>query len=194
MTTATDPTTDPTPPVDPAPTDPTPPPAPTDPTPPTDPAADKDAEIAKWKEMARRHETQAKANKAAATELETLKKQSMTDQEKAVEAARQEARKEVLGEVGGKLAEAAIRVAGAGRNVDLDALLEGVDASKFLDDAGDPDTKAITAWMNRVAPKVDPTDPPPPGRRDLGQGPRGLPPKTTSDPLEDHLKSILGVE
>lgn len=160
MTTAPDPAPDPK--VDPAPdlaADPTP-----------DPAADTAAEIEKWKKLSRKHEDQAKANAAAAKELETLRQSSMTDQQKAVETAKAEARTEALREVGGKLAEASIRVAAAGRNVDVDALIEGIDASKFLDDAGDPDTKAITAWVDKVAPAGDDKAP---VKRDLGLGARG---------------------
>lgn len=104
---------------------------------------------------ARKHEDRAKANAAAARELEALRATSMTDQEKAVADAKAEARTETLREVGGKLADAAIRVAAAGRPVDVDALIEGIDATKFLDANGDPDTKAIGAWMDRVAPVAD---------------------------------------
>lgn len=126
------------------------------------------AEIEKWKKLSRKHEDQAKANAAAAKELETLRQKSMTDQEKAVDDAKTSTRQETLREVGGKLAEASIRVAAAGRNVDVDALVEGIDATKFLDDNGDPDTKAITAWVDRVAPVGDGK----PGKRDLGLGAR----------------------
>lgn len=141
MTTATDtpPTTEP-----PAP----PPPA-------QETADDWKAKYEETLKEARKHEDRAKLNASAARELEALKARSMTDQEKAVEAAKAEARTETLREVGGKLAEAAIRVAAAGRPVDVDALLEGVDAAKFLDTHGDPDVKAITAWMNKVAPVSD---------------------------------------
>lgn len=128
------------------------------------------AELENWKKLARKHEDRAKANAQAAKELEQLKQSSMNETEKAVAAAKAEARTEALREVGGKLAEASIRVAAAGRNVDVDALIEGIDASKFLDDAGDPDTKAITAWVDKVAPAGDDKAP---VRRDLGLGARG---------------------
>ena len=104
---------------------------------------------------ARKHEDRAKANSAAAKELEALRAKSMTDQEKAVADAKAEARAETLREVGGKLTEASIRVAAAGRPVDVDALIEGIDASRFLDANGDPDTKAIAAWLDKVSPVAD---------------------------------------
>lgn len=105
---------------------------------------------------ARKHEDRAKANATAAKELEALKAKSMSELELAVDAARKEGRAEATAEYGGRLAEASIRVAAAGRPVDVDALLEGIDASKFLDASGDPNTKAITAWMDKVAPLSDP--------------------------------------
>lgn len=176
--TTTDPAVDPK-------ADPAPDPA-TDPTP--DPAADTAAELEKWKKLSRKHEDQAKANAAAAKELETLRQKSMTDQEKAVDAAKAEARTETLREVGGKLAEASIRVAAAGRSVDVDALIEGIDATKFLDSDGNPDTKAITAWVDKVAPAGEGKPPP---RRDLGLGARGQQaPSASSDPLVRALTAL----
>lgn len=144
------------------------------------------AELTKWKDLARKHEDRAKTNAAAAKELDELKKSSMTEQQKAVETAKAEARADTLREVGGKLAEASIRVAAAGRSVDVDALIEGIDAAKFLDDAGDPDTKAITAWVDKVAPVSD--DKPNP-RRDLGLGARGAQ-QESGDPAQAFAKFI----
>lgn len=154
--------------------------------------ADTAAELENWKKLARKHEDRAKANAAAAKELETLKQSSMSDTEKAVAQAKAEARAEALREVGGKLAEASIRVAAAGRNVDVDALLEGVDASKFLDDNGDPDTKAIATWVDRVAPPVDEEAKPGP-KRDLGLGVRGGQPNAAlnGNELERALRAAV---
>ena len=161
----------------------------------TDTGAATAAEVEKWKTQARKHEDRAKANANAAKELETLRQSSMNETEKAVAQARAEARTEALREVGGKLAEAAIRVAAAGRNVDVDALIEGVDASKFLDADGDPDTKAITAWVDRVAPAVDESDKPS-VKRDLGLGARGG--RTTAalngGELEQALRNAVGAQ
>lgn len=155
-----------------------------------DPANETAAELAKWKELARKNEQQAKAN---LKELDSLKAKSMTEQEKAVDAAKSEGRIEALREVGVKLANASIRVAAAGRNVDVDALLEGVDASKFIDANGDPDERLISAWMNRVAPAVDETAKTP-TKRDLGQGARGDQALALNgDPLLRDIKAKLGI-
>ena len=144
-----------------------------------DTSTDTAAEIAKWKALAQKHEDRARSNAGAVKELETLKQQSMSDTDKAVAQARTEARAEALKEVGGRLAEAAIKVAAAGRNVDIDALLEGVDASRFLDADGEPNTKAIAAWVDRVAPAVE--EDKTPLKRDLGVGVRGQQPTAIGD-------------
>lgn len=150
-------------------------------------------EIAKWQALARKHEDRAKANAQAVKDLEDLRKTTMTDQERLAAEARAEGRTEALREVGGKLVDAEVRAAAAGRNVDVDALLEGLDRSRFIDDSGDADQRAITAWVDRVAPKPD-EDQGRPSAFDLGQGHR--PDASTSlggDPLERDLKLKLGI-
>jgi hypothetical protein len=137
----------------------------------TDTGTDTAAEVAKWKALARKHEQESKANKKAREELDAINAAAMSEQEKAVKKAaddaRIEARTATLKEVGGKLATAAIRVAASERM-----------AKKQLD---------------RVAPKADDTDKPRPPR-DLGGGPRGgQPPATESTQLETDLKTALGI-
>jgi hypothetical protein len=90
----------------------------------------------------------------------------MTDQEKAVEAAKAEARSEALKTVGVRLVDAEVKAACAGRKVDVAALLEGLDRTKFLTDDGEPDSDAIEKWVDKVAPSKA-------GPLDLGQGARG---------------------
>lgn len=160
-----------------------------------DTGADLTAELEKWKAQARKHEDRAKANAAAAKELEQLKQQSMTDQEKAVEAAKAAARAEVLAEVGASRVDDAVRVALAGRPVDVDALLEGLDRSRFLDDTGTPDRDAIGAWVDRIAPLPEQPETQQAQVFDLGQGARSssLGQPLDSDPLLRDLKSKLGI-
>lgn len=148
------------------------------------------AEVDKWKALSRKHEEKAKANAAAAKELEQVRMSSMSDQEKAVETARAEARAEALREVGSVRVDDAVRIAAAGREVDVDALLEGLDRSRFLTDDGQPDTDAVTAWVDRIAPVKEAT----PSFPDLGQGARGTPAVALNDDaLTAALKSKLGV-
>lgn len=156
-------------------------------------ATDLSAEVEKWKALARKNEDRAKANAAAQKELDALKQSSMTDMEKAIETARAEARAEALRENGSKLVAAEVKVAAAGRQVDVDALLEGIDPGRFLDPDGQPDTGAISEWVDRVAPvAVDRQAP------DLGQGARAVGGGTNhmplgSDVLEQHLRQTLGI-
>lgn len=159
-----------------------PPEAPPDEAP--DPAALAE-ELNKWKAQARKHEERAKANAAAAKELDEVRKAAMSDTEKAVEIARQQARAEVVAEFGGKLVHHAIRAAVAGRGVDADALLEGLDPTRFLNDDGEADMEAITSWVDRIAPQPEGRIP------DLGQGARNTTP-LGGDALERMLRNAVG--
>ena len=157
-------------------------PAPVDePTPEPDKGTDEPdwkAEAEKWKSQARKHEERAKANANATKELEQLRQASMSDLEKAVDAAKAEGRKEAIAAMGRRLVDAEVKAAAAGRKVDVDALLDGLDRSRFLTDDGEPDTKAITAWVDRIVPK--------PGVPDLGQGARG-----NGSPLDDSPRGLI---
>ena len=129
------------------------------------------AEAAKWKELSRKHEERAKANSGAMKELEQLRKASMTDTEKAITEAKAAARAEVLAEVGASLVDAEVRAATMGRQLDADALLDGLNRSRFLGDDGKPDRAAITEWLDRLAPKGEVKR----TATDTGQGARGAP-------------------
>lgn len=165
--------------------DATPAQAPADP----DTGTDLAAELEKWKSQARKHEQRAKANAEAAKELEKLRSESMTEQERAVEAAKAATRAELLIEVGSRLVDAEVRAAAAGRSLDVDALLDGLDRSRFIDDDGEPDRDAIASWVDRIAPQG--TDTPP--RVDLGQGVRTPESLGNDDELTRGLKSALGI-
>jgi hypothetical protein len=117
---------------------------------------------------AAKHRNEAKKN---AAELERLRMESLSDTEKAVALAKAEARVEALREAGGRLVAAEFRAAAKGRVADVEALLEGVDRSRFVDDDGEPDVAAIAKWVDCIAPQ--PKEEPRPGFPDLGQGIRG---------------------
>lgn len=149
------------------------------------------AEVEKWKTQSRKHEDRAKANANAAKELDQVRQQSMTDTERAVEAAKADALSIATKAFGGKLVAAEVKAAAAGRELDVDTLLEGLDASRFLGDDGDPDVTAINEWVDRLAPKGEAR----PAPLDLGQGNRGR--ENTplgSDPLLDLLRGGLGIK
>lgn len=160
-------------------TDPaTPPPE----TPEPDPLTETVKQLEHWKDMAKKQEDRAKANAAAAKELEQLKASTMSDTEKAVAQAKLEGRTEARREAAGALVLAEIRAAAAGRSVDVDTLLEGIDASRFLDSDGEPDRKTIVGWVEKVAPAAGAT------AVDLGQGVRGG--QGSSDPAQEFAKFI----
>lgn len=128
---------------------------------------DDDEDSTDWKAEARKWETRAKANKGAKDELEELKRQGMKPDERALEDAKAAGRAEAQAQVGKRLVDAEVKALAAGRKVDVDALLEGLDRSKFLDDDGEPKVKDIEKWLDRVAPKGNGS-----GRTDTGQGAR----------------------
>lgn len=119
---------------------------------------DPTTEIARLKSelaKARKWEDRAKSNAEAAKELARIQAESATDMEKAVKAAADAARTDALKVVGARLVDAEVRAAVSGRNIDVKALLEGLDRSRFLDDDGEPDVEAITKWVDRIAPASD---------------------------------------
>lgn len=149
------------------------------------------SEVEKWKTMARKHEERAKEGAAAKKELADLRKTSMSDKEREVAEAVEAAEARIRNEYGTRLASAELRAAAKDIPVDLDALLEGVDPGKFLDDAGQPDQAAIAAWVQKLTP--EPPDPST-GSFDLGQGVRTTGNTSLAgDPLERDLKAKLGI-
>lgn len=128
------------------------------------------AKYEEQREHSRTWEKRAKDNSDAAKKLAEVERQAMSDAEKAVAEARDEARKQALAEVGAELVDANVRAAAAGRNVDVDTLLSGLDRSQFLGDDGKPDTAKITDWVGKIAPAAKPA------AADLGQGARPLAP------------------
>jgi membrane protein involved in colicin uptake len=151
------------------------------------------ADAERWKALARKHEDRAKANASAAKELEELRKQSMSETERAVAEARAEARRDAMRELGSRVVDAEVRAAAKGRVADVDALLEGLDRSKFLNDDGDADAAAISKWIDRIAPAAGDTDDQGDPFPDIGQGARGGDSAGLgSDPLLQTLKNSVG--
>src|SRR5436190_13274533 len=148
------------------------------------------AEAAKFAALAKKHEQQAKENVAAAKELARVRREAMSEQDRAVseatERARSEAAAEVVARLGGRLVVSEIRAAVAGRLTaeQLDAVTEHLELSGFLSETGDVDLAAVTAFAQRIAPEVTPS----PTFPDLGQGPRT---PTTNGNASDPLLSAL---
>lgn len=151
------------------------------------------AEVNRYKEIAQKNEKRAKANLAAARELEDQQRAAMTEHERAVADAYTRGQTETLEKLGSRLVAAEIRAASAGTDLDVDVLLDGVDPARFLDDDHEPDTKAIHNWVVRLAGSADET---PPVGLDLGQGSRSSRTATAAlngDPLLRDLERKLGV-
>lgn len=130
--------------------DPTPDPS-TDPKP--DPSAGDLGEAGKRALAEERNARKAaeKAAKDAQTALDDLKKSSMTDHERALAEERAKIRKEVLGEANARLLRTEIRAAAAGKLADpgdAAALLGDID--RFVNNDGEPDTKAIASAIERL--------------------------------------------
>lgn len=78
-------------------------------------------------------------------ELERLRKEKLTEQERAVEEARAEARTAALAEASSQTVETSLRIALRGRTADAAALLD-LDRSTFVAD-GRVDADAIAKWV-----------------------------------------------
>jgi hypothetical protein len=148
-------------------------------------------------------------------ELDKVRRQTMTDSERAVAEARDAARTETMSEFGAKLVAAEFKMKAAGRigEAQLTTLMSGLNLAGFLTPQGDPDEAKIQAFIDGVAPAggagadqsqsndsgdlgwlVDRTGK---GAADeqrqqfpnIGQGAQGTPPALNDDPL---LKALVG--
>jgi hypothetical protein len=117
-------------------------------------------------------------------ELGTLRDATATEQEKAVKAAREEARQEALTEIAPRLVRAEFKAAAKGRMEPsaLDSLLEDLDLTKFLTDKGEVDVERIEKKVTALAPEPGANKPP------LRGGPRKTE-KPETKPGLDRLRS-----
>lgn len=138
--------------------------------------------------------TEAREAKKLRTELDELRAATLTESEKAIEQARKEGivsgTQEAAVRYGSRLVDAEVKAASAGRNIDVDTLLEGLDRTRFLGDDGEVDTPAVAAWVDKLAPKTEVSVFP-----DLGQGARTNDDSMAlnGDPLFQDLKQKLGI-
>lgn len=186
-----DPITDPTP-------TPTPPAPAPDPTPPALDPVDQPLGEAGMRALEREREAAAEARREAAAvkaELEALRTAQMSDQEKALAAAKAEGAAEVSAKFANQVLLSEIRVAAAGKLADPTDAVRLLDLSKFkVADDGTVDTTAISSAIDELvaskpylgaskAPSVTPAD--------LGQGARGKP---TGVLTREHLKTMTSAE
>lgn len=132
-------------------------------------------QAAYWKAQARKHETRVKqmsdydALKQTSEQYRTLVEASKTDQEKALDAAKAEAREAAKVEFGTRLVDAQFKVAASGRldEQQVTTLLDGLDRTRFMTDAGDVDAAKVKTYVDGIAPAQQG-----PGHVDMGQGRR----------------------
>lgn len=145
------------------------------------------AEVDKWKSLSRKNEQQAKANLAAAKELEEIKQSQLTDTEKLIEQTKTETALSVRREFASKLVDAELKSQLAGKVLDAGALLS-FDKSSFIQDDGNIDSEAIQSWVEAHS---NTTEIPAP---DLGQGNRGKNPSKAQIRSRDELSNMSPAE
>ncbi|GGP72143.1 hypothetical protein [Streptomyces melanogenes] len=122
------------------------------------------AEVDKWRSMSRKNE---KAFKDASRELEQFRQAAVTDQERAIETARAEARTAALSEFGSQLVTAELRAQAASAGTTLPAA-EFLNLSRFLGEDGQPDGEAIAAFITTLSTSKEPEY-----RQNIGLGRQG---------------------
>jgi len=141
------------------------------------------AEVDKWKSLSRKNEQQAKANIAAAKELETIRQSQLTETEKLIEQTKTETALSVRREFANKLVDAELKSALQGKLMDADSLLSFEKSSFILDD-GNIDSEAIQSWVEAHSKTTETPAP------DLGQGARGNNPGKSQIRNRDELKNM----
>ncbi|MEU7366630.1 hypothetical protein AB0B92_13705 [Streptomyces hygroscopicus] len=104
-----------------------------------------------WKAHAREWEKRAKANAKAAEELEKLRRQNLSEQDKAVEEAEVRGRTAAAKDYGTKLAQARFEAAAAQAGVNLAEVAEFISVAQFVGEDGEVDDKAIKAAVAKFA-------------------------------------------
>ena len=162
------------------------------PDPPTGNGPDLTSEVEKWKSLARKHE---KDSKDFRKELDTLKTQSLTEQEKAIAEAKALGASEAKSLFGSKLVASEIKVGLAGRidGEDFDSLIKGLNVNSFLNDDGDVDTEAVAGFVKALLPPESDDDKKKKSNLNLGQGARGNTSLADDNALENAILRHAGV-
>ena len=110
-----------------------------------------DAEyVTNLRKEAAKYRTEAKA---AAAELEKQRQASMTEAERAVQEAESRGRTAAAQEYGQRLARSEITAAAATAGADIGGIFDYLDLARFVGDDGEPDAKAITAFVEGLPRK-----------------------------------------
>lgn len=123
--------------------------------------------------------------KALRAELDEFKRSQMSEQEKAIDEAKEAGRTEAIAELAPKFVTAEFKAAAAGR-IEEDALatlLDNLNLTSFLNESGVVATDRVKALLDGLVPAA--------GATDFGQGARSTP-ALGSDPLLQALKNTVG--
>lgn len=115
----------------------------TEPTPAEQPKSDTDDEAAKWKAMARKHESEAKK---LAKQIAEVQAAQMSDQEKAISEAEQRGALSARQSLGQKLAAAELKAAGVPAE-----MLDDLNLARYVTDDGDVDDEQVSALAAKFA-------------------------------------------
>lgn len=110
------------------------------------------AEAEKYRALQKKWEARAKENATAAKERDELRKQSMSEQERAVEEASAKARTEERVRLAGKLARQGFLAAAAGRIPHAATVADDLNLAKYVGEDGDIDEKGLGELVERLAP------------------------------------------
>lgn len=111
--------------------------------------------VANLRKEAAKYRTEAKS---ATAELEKQRQASMSEAEKAVAEAEARGRSAAASEYGKRLATSEIRATAATAGADLNGVFDYLDLGRFVGEDGEPDAKAIEAFVAGL-PKKDPGTP-----------------------------------
>ena len=126
-----------------------------------------DQQAAYWKHQSRKHEERSKAFgdltpetlqalREKADQHDALERELMSDKDKAIASAREDAEAATTAKFAEKLVKAEFKSAAAGRldGDRLNNILAPLDLTKFLDKNGDVDETKVAAYVDSVAPKA----------------------------------------
>lgn len=145
--------------------------APTDTTTDASDGTDWKAEAEKWRGLSRKNE---ESFKTAARERDELRNAQMSENEKAIEEAKNAGRAEAAQGFGAKLAAAKLEAALTGIVTDPAEVIEDLNLTAFLTDTGDVDTDKVAALKAKYTAIAKPGTPAPAGSAD--SGPQGTAP------------------
>jgi hypothetical protein len=127
-------------------------------------------DVARLEARWRRSANSARPARSDLSEFKASSKASMTETERALAEAREQAAAEVRTQYGARLARTEYIAEAAKRNpgYDVAAVLDDINLARFIGDDGEPDSKAIAASVARLVPEATAAGPAQPPAFDGG--------------------------